>query len=76
MAFNDSVNHFEAIGGNLLGLALGDFSNIDMLHSCNNLLCNSDYRYCHIMVSDLIVKSVVVMQDDEGYDSLENSRGL
>lgn len=48
MVFNDGINHFEAIGGNLIGLDLGDFSNIDMLHSFNNLLCNSDYRYCHI----------------------------
>ena len=51
MDFNDSVNRFEIIGGNLMGLALGDFSNIDMLHSCNNLLCNSDYHYCHITVT-------------------------
>lgn len=76
MAFNDSVNRFETIGGNFMGLALGDFSNIDMLYSRNNLLCNSDYRYCHITIGDLIIKSVGVMQDDKGYDSLENSRGL
>ena len=53
MAFNDSVNHFESIGDSLMGLALGDFSNIDMFHSCNNLLCNSDYLYCHITIANL-----------------------
>ena len=58
MAFYDSVNYFEAVWGNFMGLALGDFSNIDMFHSCNGLLCNSDYCYCHIKASDLIIKNV------------------
>lgn len=48
MVFNDGINHFETIRDNLMGLDFGDFSNINMLHSFNNLLCNSDYRYCHI----------------------------
>ena len=51
MAFNNSINHFETIKSNLMGLALGDFSNIDMLYSCNNLLRNSDYFYCHITIA-------------------------